>query len=551
VTRHVVISGAGIAGPALAHQLTGRGWQTTVVERFPQRRDEGQNVDVRGAAREVVRRMGIEADVRAANTGEIGMRFLRDDGSTAAAFPMNADGETDGPTAEFEILRGELSRILIERTADRTDYRFGTQITDVTDYDGDRVTVALDDGTAIDADLAVIAEGLRSRSRRFVTSADVSELGMYFAYVTVARRDTDGQWWNWQHATESRAVHLRPDNLGTTRAILTFISDVRGLEDLAPADQIAILRRTFADVGGAAPRILAELDSAPLYFSAVGQVAASTWSKGRLVLLGDAAFCAATFGGSGTSLALIGAYVLAGELARTDDQRAALAGFERFMRPLVEAMPPVRMSVLRRANPRTRAGIRVLHSGARLMASPAGRAVTTTFGRRLVDVGLDGLRLPDYPAGGNTVATSEVDGRMTDHAELSPTEWVREQTERILSQGTTDGVEVLDRPIVLFTTTGAQSGKKRYVPLMRVEENGRYAMVASKGGDPKHPLWYFNVKANPSVTVQDGDKTATLTAREVDGAEREHWWKLAVEAYPPYAEYQTKTDRLIPVFVVE
>jgi len=140
---------------------------------------------------------------------------------------------------------------------------------------------------------------------------------------------------------------------------------------------------------------------------------------------------------------------------------------------------------------------------------------------------------------------------VTDHAELSPTDWVREQTQRILEQGTTDGVEILDRPIVLFTTTGAQSGKKRYVPLMRVEENGRYAMVASKGGDPQHPLWYHNVKANPRVTVQDGDKVAELTARELDGAEREHWWNLAVQAYPPYAEYQTKTSRLIPVFVVE
>ncbi|AKS35261.1 nitroreductase family deazaflavin-dependent oxidoreductase [Mycolicibacterium goodii] len=140
---------------------------------------------------------------------------------------------------------------------------------------------------------------------------------------------------------------------------------------------------------------------------------------------------------------------------------------------------------------------------------------------------------------------------MTD-AELSPTEWVREQTQRILEQGTTDGVQVLDRPIVLFTTTGAKSGKKRYVPLMRVEENGKYAMVASKGGDPKHPSWYFNVKANPTVSVQDGDKVLPdRTARELEGEEREHWWKLAVEAYPPYAEYQTKTDRLIPVFIVE
>ena len=140
---------------------------------------------------------------------------------------------------------------------------------------------------------------------------------------------------------------------------------------------------------------------------------------------------------------------------------------------------------------------------------------------------------------------------MSEQAELSPTDWVREQTERILAQGTTDGVEVLDRPVVLFTTTGAQSGKKRLVPLMRVEEGGRYAMVASKGGDPKHPSWYFNVRASPAVTVQDGDKVLEGTAREVEGDEREHWWALAVAAYPPYAEYQTKTARQIPVFVVE
>jgi F420H(2)-dependent quinone reductase len=140
---------------------------------------------------------------------------------------------------------------------------------------------------------------------------------------------------------------------------------------------------------------------------------------------------------------------------------------------------------------------------------------------------------------------------VTEQPELSPTDWVREQTKQILEQGTTEGVGVLDRPIVLFTTTGAKTGKKRYVPLMRVEENGRYAMVASKGGDPNHPVWYHNVKANPAVTVQDGEKVTTGTAREVEGAEREHWWELAVQAYPPYAEYQTKTDRLIPVFVVE
>lgn len=394
---HAVISGAGIAGPALAHQLTARGWQTTVIERYPQRRDEGQNVDIRGAAREVVTRMGIGEEIRAANTGEIGTRFVTADGRTAAAFPVASPGESDGPTAELEILRGELSRILIDHTTDSTDYVFDTQLTDVTDH-GDRVTAALDNGSSVDADLLVIAEGLHSRSRRFVDPADVHELGMYFAYVTLPRLDSDEPWWSWQHATGSRAVHLRPDNLGTIRAVLTFISDVRGIDELARADQITILRRTFADVGGAAPRVVAALeDGAPMYFSTVGQVRTSSWSKGRVALLGDSAFCNATFGGAGTSLALIGAYILAGELAGGGDIGTALTRYQRAMAPFVRTAPSVRSDVLRLANPRTRIGIRVLHGGARLAAGRLGRAAAAA-GTGLGDIAGAKVPLPDYPA---------------------------------------------------------------------------------------------------------------------------------------------------------
>jgi 2-polyprenyl-6-methoxyphenol hydroxylase-like FAD-dependent oxidoreductase len=355
----------------MAHQLAARGWRTTVIERFHERRNAGQNVDIRGAAREVIRRMGIDAEVRAANTTEVGMRFLRADGSTAAAFPVSPG--TDGPTAELEILRGELSRILIERTA-TTEYRFGTQIVDATDH-GDHVAVALDDGSTRDADLLVIAEGLRSRSRRFVSDAGVKDLGMYFAYATVPRRDDDDKWWNWQSATESRAVHLRPDNLGTTRAILTFISDVRGLEDLAPQDQIAILRRNFDDLGDTATRILDALEAgAPMYFSVVGQTRSASWSKGRVALLGDAAHCNATFGGAGTSMALLGAYILAGEAGAGGDIPAALHRYQQVMAPFVDAVPLVRPGALRLVNPRTRAGIRALHAAARMAAGPMGRA---------------------------------------------------------------------------------------------------------------------------------------------------------------------------------
>jgi 2-polyprenyl-6-methoxyphenol hydroxylase-like FAD-dependent oxidoreductase len=170
---------------------------------------------------------------------------------------------------------------------------------------------------------------------------------------------------------------------------------VRGLEDLDRADQIVILRRTFADVGGAAPRILSELDDAPLYFDAIGQVRAAHWSQGRIALLGDAAFCASPVGGGSASLALIGAYVLAGELSRTDDHRSAFARYEEFMRPHVDNAQKVSPRILRGANPRTAAGIRALHASARLIASRAGRAATGLTGS-LMTLAVDEVTLPDY-----------------------------------------------------------------------------------------------------------------------------------------------------------
>lgn len=392
---HAVISGAGIAGPALAHQLAARGWRTTVVERAARRRDEGHNIDVRGAAREVVRRMGIEDEIRAASTEEVGMRFVDEAGAAAASFPVDPSARFDGPTAEFEILRGELSRILVERTIDVTEYRFDTRITDLID-DGHRVTTLLDDGTSLAADVVVVADGLRSATRRFVTSVAITELGMYMAYLTIPRRESDDRWWNWYHAPGSRAVHLRPDNLGTSRAMLSFLSGVRGLQRIRRDDQIAVLRATFADAGWAAPRILAELDDAPMYFDALGQVRAPRWSKGNVVLLGDAAFCVSPVGGGGSSLALIGAYVLAEEISRTTDYPAAFDRYENFMRPHVNAAQNVRPAVLRLANPRTRAGIRALRAGARVLASPAANAATNLFGRRFGNAAANDVELQAY-----------------------------------------------------------------------------------------------------------------------------------------------------------
>ncbi|MFJ9025729.1 nitroreductase family deazaflavin-dependent oxidoreductase [Streptomyces sp. NPDC102259] len=137
--------------------------------------------------------------------------------------------------------------------------------------------------------------------------------------------------------------------------------------------------------------------------------------------------------------------------------------------------------------------------------------------------------------------------------EASPTQWVREQVEQYERSGGTEATTLGDTgmPVILLTTRGAKSGKLRKTPLMRVEHDGRYALVASLGGAPKHPVWYFNVKADPQVELQDGPRKQDMTAREVTGTEKAEWWERAVAAYPPYADYQEKTDREIPVFVVE
>jgi len=135
--------------------------------------------------------------------------------------------------------------------------------------------------------------------------------------------------------------------------------------------------------------------------------------------------------------------------------------------------------------------------------------------------------------------------------EISPVDWVREQTEKIFETGTTESVSIQGMPVVLITTRGAKSGKLRKVPLMRVEHDGNYAIVASLGGAPKHQDRNHNVKADPHVELQDGTVTKDYRAREVTGEEKAIWWKRAVDAYPPYADYQKKTTREIPVFVLE
>jgi deazaflavin-dependent oxidoreductase (nitroreductase family) len=135
----------------------------------------------------------------------------------------------------------------------------------------------------------------------------------------------------------------------------------------------------------------------------------------------------------------------------------------------------------------------------------------------------------------------------------SPRQWVRDQVELYESSGGTQGTTLRETglPVVVITNRGAVTGKVRKTPLMRVEHDGLYLAVGSQGGSPEDPKWVANFRADPAVELQDGPVRQAMIAREITGAERDQWWQRAVDAFPPYAEYQKKTSRVIPVFLLE
>ena len=139
---------------------------------------------------------------------------------------------------------------------------------------------------------------------------------------------------------------------------------------------------------------------------------------------------------------------------------------------------------------------------------------------------------------------------LTGEYEPSTSDWARENAELYMQSGGTQGTEMKGKPVILLTTVGAKSGKLRKTPLMRVAHDGEYAVVASLGGAPKNPVWYYNIAAHPRVELQDGTALGDYDAREVFGDEKALWWQRAVEVWPDYAEYQRNTDREIPVFVL-
>jgi 2-polyprenyl-6-methoxyphenol hydroxylase-like FAD-dependent oxidoreductase len=389
----VLITGASIAGNTLAWWLSHFGFDVTVVERHPEFRDGGQNIDVRGAGREVLAKMGLERAVREHGTGEAGIRFVDENDQSIAQFDVEDTG-ADGPTAELEILRGDLARVLFDACGDKVEFRFGDSIKTVDQGTGP-VSITFESGRTEDFDLVVIAEGVGSSTREMVFPGENEPrwLDVIMGYFTIPKGPGDNDLCRIFTAGESRSIWLRPDNKRTTRAILVVQKPPEGEEDFSVDEQKAFLRERFADAGWEAPRVLQGLETTQdLYFDVISQVKMDRWSKQRIVLTGDAAWCATPISGIGTTLAIIGAYVLAGELSRADSIQNALQRYEEVMRPIVEEGQDVPKIAPKMLQPKTRFAVALQHAILRVAAAPGIKQIAT----KLLMPKANEIDLPDY-----------------------------------------------------------------------------------------------------------------------------------------------------------
>lgn len=337
--RSVLVVGAGVAGPALAFWLHRHGFRPTVVERAPGLRRGGHAVDLRGVARDVAARMGVLDAIRAAGLRTV--EFTTVDRSGTPLRTVRADEwGGDGPLAEIEILRGDLVSILHAATAADVPYRFGERIVGIDD-EADGVTVAFASGARERFDLVVGADGQHSQVRATVSGErpdHVRPMGIHSAWWRTANH-LDLHDRALDHVDGERLAGIRPvDGNRSAVAYLAFPSTGLPPGPFDVAQQVRIVREQAAGMGWEVPRLIAGIDGpgTELFLDGFCQVVLDAWSRGRVGLLGDAACCSSPLSGQGTSLALVGAHVLAEELAATSDHVAALAAYEQRLRPWAE-----------------------------------------------------------------------------------------------------------------------------------------------------------------------------------------------------------------------
>lgn len=392
----VLISGAGVAGTSLAHWLADLGYRAVVVESASALRLGGQTVDLRGAGRDVVTRMGLLDEMRGRSLDQRGAAWIRSDGRRRAEMPVEAFGG-NGMVSALEILRGDLVEVLHTATRTRAEYRFGTRITEL-----DESGATLSDGTRVDADLVVGADGPHSAVRRMVFGPEeqfVTLLGGYNAWFTAP--DTAGlDGWYLMYQAPGLNASMRPSHdPALCKAGLAFRSGPVDYDRRDPATQLALLNTHFAGAGWRCPELLAAAAEADdFYFDAFLQVHMPTLSRGPVTLVGDAGYCASPLSGMGTSLALVGAYVLAGELGPADlfapaKLGLALARYESTMRPYIQRCQELPTGIDGYL-PKSALDITIYTQVMKWMQ----RRPFRSFAERKWFTTADAIELPDYPA---------------------------------------------------------------------------------------------------------------------------------------------------------
>ncbi|MDR7167168.1 2-polyprenyl-6-methoxyphenol hydroxylase-like FAD-dependent oxidoreductase [Nocardia kruczakiae] len=360
--ERILISGAGIAGQVLAYWLARHGFRPTVVERAAGLRTGGQGVDIRDQTIEVAEKMGIMARVRDSAADVAGMRFVRADGRDLARIDMQGIKDKYG-SAEAEIMRGDLVRILHDLTAHNMEYIFGDSIRGL-EQDDDGATVTFEHAPMRRFDLVIGADGLHSTVRRLAFGPEsdyVRHMDHYFAFGNTDSALGPDRWMTVFNTPGHFAGIYRSGNHPQAKAYLMFRSPRR---DIDPRDQEAARALLATEFRGEnawhVPELLKGVLADPdAYIDTLGQVRMRSWSIDRVALVGDAAYCASPASGAGAELALIGAYRLAGELAAAaGDHRLAFRRYEQAHRPLVDRKQKIGPN-LRLMAPKSRVGIAV------------------------------------------------------------------------------------------------------------------------------------------------------------------------------------------------
>ncbi|KAI1622772.1 hypothetical protein EDD37DRAFT_490618 [Exophiala viscosa] len=406
----ILISGAGITGPVAGYWLAQAGYSVTIVERAPSIRTSGQSIDVRGHALTILQRMGLEGEVRSRTTQEKGLRFIDGKGTTKAEFPVDPNGASF--TADIEIQRGDLAEILYDATREKIEYIFNESISRISE-DKQGVTLEFTNGLhSRTVDLLVIADGISSRTREIAFPnhpSTVKTLGQWSAWFTIPGipAGTDDGWARWYNAPKGRMILVRPDTSHKKSRVSLWIMTTPELESaLVEAQspntkddqkQQQLWNSFFTDADWSeTPHILQAMLSAPdFYAQKVAQVKLPWWStsSGSVVAVGDAAYCPSPISGMGTTLAITGAYILAGEVARNRPNfSAGVSAYEARMRPFVKTAQELFPGTPRLANPHTDFGVWILHL---FLAFFAWTGLARVLGERYSPVA-DAIELPEY-----------------------------------------------------------------------------------------------------------------------------------------------------------